>query len=216
MRAASWWPVAIVGVLGATVVANVFMLVAAGDPNGAAVEPDYYRRAVAWDSTLAQERRNQELGWRIEAAFGEAGAEGTPLSVRLADSAGAPVPGASVRVTAIHNLEAPRRVTAELPAISAGLHEGRLPLARPGLWELRFEVERGSERFTAALRRDVRAARGGLNGNTGALSLETRASPRSLRRALGGIAVPPRGRRSSAAPPAGRAPAARPAASGDP
>jgi hypothetical protein len=90
MNGAKLWPIAVVSVLAVTVAANVVLLVQAGDPDAAGIEPDYYRRAVAWDSTLAQERRNISLGWQLAAELGVATPAGTPLIVRLTGPDGVP------------------------------------------------------------------------------------------------------------------------------
>ena len=155
MNAAKLWPVAIVGVLAVTVAANVVLLVKAGDPVAAGIEPDYYRRAVAWDSTMAQERHNAALGWQLGAELGTAPPGGPPLVVRLTDPTGLPLAGAAIEVEAIHNREAARRVRATLHPAPDGEYTAKLPLAHRGLWELRFTVERAGERFTTRLRRET-------------------------------------------------------------
>ena len=49
-----YWPVVIVSLLVGGAAANIgFMIVANRDPTFA-VEPDYYRKAVDWDRTMAQ------------------------------------------------------------------------------------------------------------------------------------------------------------------
>lgn len=155
MSPARLWPLAIIGVLAVTVAANVVLLVAAGDPKSAGMEPDYYRRALAWDSTMAETRHNQALGWQLDAGLGETAPDGTPLAVRLTDAAGLPLDGAAITVEAIHNRDPMRPVRARLAAGAAGDYRTLLPLAHRGLWELRFTVERSGERFTARLRRDT-------------------------------------------------------------
>ncbi len=171
MSPARLWPIAIVAVLIVTVAANAVLLYEASDREAAAVEPDYYRRALAWDSTLAQERRNASLGWRLAAELGTPGPEGTPLLVRLADMRGFPVARAEVTVEAIHNRAATQPVRATLRPVEQGAegahgaegadgaYAAALPLAHRGLWELRFVVRRGGERFTASLRREAEGAR---------------------------------------------------------
>ncbi|MEZ4456629.1 MAG: FixH family protein [Gemmatimonadales bacterium] len=57
-----------IGVLAITVGANGYMLYEA-NRGMAAVEPDYYQKAVDFDSTMAQARRNASLGWRVDAAL---------------------------------------------------------------------------------------------------------------------------------------------------
>jgi nitrogen fixation protein FixH len=155
MNGAKLWPVAVVAVLAVTVAANIVLLVQAGDPGAAGIEPDYYRRAVAWDSTMAQERRNLSLGWRLAAELGVATPAGTPLVVRLAGPDGAPLDGATIEVEAIHNLEAARPALATLHPTPDGAYAAWLPLARRGRWELRFTVVRAGERFTARVHREA-------------------------------------------------------------
>jgi len=156
MRSGKWWPLAIAGVLGVTVAANVFLLYAANDRNAAVVEPDYYRKAVAWDSTAAQSARSARLGWRVDAAILPLDRAGTgEVHVRVTRPDGAPVAGARVGCTAIHNLDAAQRPYAETVLDADGAGVIVLPLRRAGLWELRFGVTRGAERFTASLRREA-------------------------------------------------------------
>ena len=154
MKPAALWPAAVVGALVVTVGANIAILVLANDSDKAVVEPHYYEKAVAWDSTMAQGRRNESLGWSIRATLTPS-AGGARLEASLADRAGAPLAGAALRVEAIHNLDAARRVEATLRDAGGGAYGADLPLRHAGLWELRFTVERGGERFTEDLRRDL-------------------------------------------------------------
>ena len=160
MRAARLWPVAVVAVLGLTVGVDAMLFRAAHDPDAAAVEPDYYGKAVRWDSTVAVERRSACLGWRLEARLGALTRAGAPLVVRLTGADGDPLDGAAVEVTAIHNRDALHPVSAWLPPLGGGRYGARLALAHAGLWELRFEATRGAQRFRTALRRDAAPASG--------------------------------------------------------
>ena len=52
-------------VLALTVAGNLWVMrIANADPSFS-VEPDYYRKAVDWDSTMAQRARNEALGWQL-------------------------------------------------------------------------------------------------------------------------------------------------------
>ncbi len=156
MKPGRLWPLALVGVLGVTVIAYAAMFMAARDPSSEAVEKDYYRKAVAWDSTQAQERRDALLGWRADAALSPRDAAGLSLvRCTLADSAGRPLDGARVELTATHNLEAEAPVHAALAGTGGGAYEARLPLRRDGMWELQLSALLGGRRFTATLRRDL-------------------------------------------------------------
>jgi nitrogen fixation protein FixH len=158
MTPARLWPIAIVGVLALTVGANGWILyVANHDPNGAALESDYYRKAVAFDTTLAQSRHDVALGWRLDVTAGPFDPAGTRVSVSLADRDGRPLAGARVGLVAIHNLEAGRELVATFVTGADGRATRMLPLQHTGLWELRFDALHAGERFTCDLRRDVRA-----------------------------------------------------------
>ena len=155
MKREHLWPAAIVGVLAVTVLVNVAVMVVARDKDAAVIEPDYYQRAVRWDSTLADERRSADLGWRLEAGLGAVSAGGTRLDVRLVDRAGQALAGAVVRVAAVHNVEAGHVVRAVLTDDGQGAYSGLLPLGHRGLWEMRFDVSRGGGHYQVTLRRDA-------------------------------------------------------------
>lgn len=158
MKPGALWPIAVVAVLAITVGANLWLIWAAQDPNGAVIEPDYYRKAVQWDSLSARRARSDALGWRVDAALGATNGARAHVRATLADSLGAPVAGADVSLEAVHNLQGARRVTAALLETAPGVYEADAALGRRGMWELRISARRGPEEFLASLRRD--AARG--------------------------------------------------------
>ena len=149
------WPIGVAAILAVTVGVNIWVAVIAGDDPSFAVEQDYYRKAVSWDSTLAQQRANERLGWQLVPALGSVPPGGTtPLTVRLVDSTGAPIADATVRVSAFYNARAGTVLEATLAPDAQG-YEARLPIRHTGAWELRFDVRRGGERFTAVSRVDA-------------------------------------------------------------
>lgn len=160
MKRGSWWPVAIVSILTITVGANFWIYAVANDDQGIAIEPDYYQKAVAWDSTMAQARENQALGWHVTpslAAFTPR--DGADLRITLTDSAGAPIPDATVKVAAFYNARA-GDVTDTTLVAGGGGYEARLPVHHVGVWELRFDVRRGAVHFTSTSRVEAVAAAG--------------------------------------------------------
>jgi nitrogen fixation protein FixH len=161
LKPAALWPLAVIGALVVTVAANVVILVVANDSDRAVVEPDYYQKAVAWDSTMAQDRRNVSLGWRIRATLSPA-AQGARLRADLLDRDGALLPGASVHVEAIHNADAGRPVEGRLRESVGGVYVAELPFRHAGLWELRFTADRNGDHFTEGLRRELSRGDGGV------------------------------------------------------
>lgn len=158
MKRGMAWPAAVTGVLCLTVAANVWLIrVASSDPSFA-VEENYYQRGLHWDDEMAQRTRNATLGWHLLATLApiEHG-RGAELHVALNDSI-SPITGASVVVRAFHVGRAGQAVDVTLAATAAGEYRALVPIERPGLWELRFEVHRGTDRFTALERVDTRTA----------------------------------------------------------
>jgi nitrogen fixation protein FixH len=151
------WPAIIVTLLlGNVTLGVVLMRVASGDPHFA-VEPDYYRRAVGWDSTQAQARQNLALGWQLVPALGAVGGGDPLLTLVLRDASGAPLDGASVSVEARAVAHASDVLAANLlPTGTPGTYAADLPVAREGLWEVRAVAIRGEDQLTAQLRLDAR------------------------------------------------------------
>ena len=158
MKRGARWPLAVTTILGLTVAANIWLIrIASGDPSFA-VEKDYYQRGVHWDDEMAQRARNRALGWRLATTLSpiEAG-RGADLRIALTDSVVSPIADASVVVTAVHVARAGHPVELTLAQRAPGEYEVRVPIERPGLWELRIVVHRGADRFTATERLDARS-----------------------------------------------------------
>ena len=152
-------------VLGASLLvggaaANIGLMIVANRAATFAVEPDYYRKAVDWDRTMAQEARNLELGWRVSTELEPIDGGRAHLVARVVDRAGRPVTGAAVVVEAFPSARARDIASFTLaPAGAAGAYAATLAHGRPGLWELRVRVTRGEEVFTRTLSQDLAAAR---------------------------------------------------------
>jgi nitrogen fixation protein FixH len=155
-----YWPVAIVGLLVAGAAANIGFMIVANRDATFAVEPDYYRKAVDWDRTMAQEARNVELGWQVSTQLERIDGGRARLVARVADRDGRPVTDAAVVVEAFPSARARDIASFTLaPAGSAGAYAATLARARTGLWELRVRVTRGEEVFTRTISQDLAAAR---------------------------------------------------------
>lgn len=150
------WPVIIITVLVLDVAVGFALVrVANSDPH-AAIEADYYHKAVTWDSTQAQGRENVALRWTIAPSLGAIrGDHQARLALALRDSAGAAVTGAAITVEARQVAHAEEVVRSTLTAEGDSAYAAMLPLSRPGLWELRVVVTRAHERYTTQLRFDA-------------------------------------------------------------
>ncbi len=152
MKRGIGWPIGVVAILAATVGLNFWVFRVANDDPSFAIEPDYYQKAVHWDSTMAQQRENLVLGWHLAPTLGTFTArDGARLQVTLTDASGASIADATVRVAAFYNARANDIIDTTLRADSSG-YVATLPVHHGGVWELRFDVIRGATRFTSTSR----------------------------------------------------------------
>ena len=161
-RRGAHWPWLISAALLFTVGVNVVILFAANsDRNGSVVEPDYYRKAVAWDSTMARRAASDRLGWTAMATLvrraGDAAGSGG-IVVRITDRDGAPVRGAAGRAVLIHNLDAGNPQQAELHEREPGVYAGSVRISHSGRWEVRVEARRDESRFMRVIFAEAESA----------------------------------------------------------
>ena len=149
MTAAWKWLLAIAGLLAANVISMVILVVVAHHGR-AQVIPDYYARATHYDDELASASHSRALGWRVEVS-----ATGDAIAARAVDAAGAPITGATVRVTGYQRAYASDVVDIELAPAGAGLYCGALP-ARRGWYDLVVRVAARGERYTDHLAVEAR------------------------------------------------------------
>lgn len=154
------WPLIITGILVGNLVLGVFLIRIAADDQHFAVEPDYYQRALAWDTVQAQRSHNVALGWQLDATMDPIAPRGTtPLVLQLRDRAGIPLAAESATIEARPIAYAADAIFATAtPRTHDSLREAlhaELPISREGLWEFRIAVRRGGDQFTATLRADL-------------------------------------------------------------
>jgi nitrogen fixation protein FixH len=130
------------------------------DDPGFASEPDYYRKALHWDTQQARARESQALGWVARASVVGATPAARAVSVSITDASGAAVSGAAVRATAFPNTRAGQARELSFREVSPGMYRAELGAARPGIWELRCSATRGQARFESTLRFELEASGG--------------------------------------------------------
>ena len=149
------WPFVPVVLLGGMIGGLVLMMrIATDDPNFA-VENDYYQKALDWDATQAQARKNKSLGWSITLRPRQSG-QRTELRARVLDKEGKPVAVSRLTVEAFPNAAASKRTTLTLKPTASGDYRAFLAPSHRGLWEFRFVVEAPRGRFTQTLREDLK------------------------------------------------------------
>jgi len=154
MKQGSGWPIGIVSILVLFVVANLIVMRLANDDPAFAIEPDYYNKAVAFDSTMAVERRSAALAWSASARIAH-GDSGPMVMVTLADARHQPIAGASVTINARFNARANDVLAATLREGAPGQYVAPLAVRHAGQWEVRINAVRGAEHFVASTRTEA-------------------------------------------------------------
>ena len=148
------WPLLVVALLAIPVVAGGYLAYMATHDPTFAVEADYYRKAVAWDQTMAQERANAQLGWRAAVTATAAGPK-RDVAVALQDKAGANLADVKVHIDGFFLARSKDMQTADAQPGADGRYHALLDLPHGGLHEFRVRAERGKDVFTVTSRVDL-------------------------------------------------------------
>lgn len=155
MDAGTRWKAGVVGSLAGVVGLYVVLIRIAADPAALAHDERYYQHAINHDAERAIAQRNARLGWRVALAATPVVAPGPGVfTATVTDAAGAPVTGATVRLTAFHLAHA-NVVTTAQASPGAGGYVAKVEALRPGLWEVEVEVYRGTDHLRTTGRVDV-------------------------------------------------------------
>lgn len=160
MKKGMGWPIGITVLLLATVASNVGVIMLVNDDPSFAIEPDYYRKAVSWDSTQAVARASDALHWTVQSTAMPVSDGSHVLRVRILDAQGRGVDRADVRgellyVARANDVQSLRFVAGK--DADTGTYEAPVIMTNVGLWELRLSADRGAERFREIVRLDTSA-----------------------------------------------------------
>lgn len=123
--------------------------------HGTAAEPDYYRKALAWDEAHAARTAGERLRWTVSPSLVIEEGGRLRLELAIADKYGIPIDGALVRVEAIPVRAADLAASARAIERAPGAYEARFPIGASGQYEFRISIERGSDRLEERFRRSV-------------------------------------------------------------
>lgn len=159
MSSGRFWPVAIVALLALNVAIVAFTVIAAKSDPGFAVEPDFYRRGLAWDESARQRDLNRALGWSLTISVAPSQATGAPASLVAAfsDGAGAPIRAAQLVVEAFHEGEPAKSQRLTLTPEGDGSFTSPLTLHRSGLWRFRAAASAVGATFTSETQLELSA-----------------------------------------------------------
>lgn len=141
---ASAWPWGIGIGLGVVVLANAIMIHLAVSHPSAPAAADHYGESLRWDEVQQERQRARALGWTVELRpCARLAAEGCPLRLEVRDAEGNAVEGLHAEVSAQRADDVRLDRRAELGDAGAGVYDGVLALARPGLYSVSIRLEGG-------------------------------------------------------------------------
>jgi len=152
MKKGMGWPIGIVAILLASVVGNVAVIMITRDDPSFSVEPDYYRKAVEWDSTAARKARSDALDWRVSARVEPGIGDASRLTLDLTDANGAIVRDATLHGSLLHIARGDDVQQVVFTQTESGAYVASVPMQRTGVWELRLTADRDSSHFLQTVR----------------------------------------------------------------
>lgn len=147
-----YWPAVLVTIVLSGLSGVGWLIYRATTDKTFAVEPDFYNKALRWDSSAREQAISRQLGWSVAASIvtDETGASTPTLVVRITGGDGAPIRGADVGCEAFAHARAADRRSLRLVERSEGEYAAALENAWPGTWRVRTRVKDASGRvFTA-------------------------------------------------------------------
>lgn len=157
-KKSSWIPWTFVGgMLVVVVVVNATMVTLAVRSWSGLVVSKPYERGVAYNRVLEAQARQDALGWKFSAAFELTGAaHDGRIVVQARDKDGLPLDGLSFESLLTRPLERLEPIEVRFDPIGDGRYVAGTTVPKPGQWELRAIIARGTDRYTLSTRLFVR------------------------------------------------------------
>lgn len=143
MTRSGWIPYAFMAGFAVVLSANGALIYAATRQPVRLVVEKPYERGLAYNALLAEQQRQDALGWSMRLAPGRLEGDRLDLTVTFSERQ-QPLRGAEVQVTLIRPLEGDRVAALAYPAPDGRLVV-RLDGLRPGQWQVLAEVRRGGD-----------------------------------------------------------------------
>lgn len=114
--------------------------------NGVVAE-DAYIKGRAYDEILAQNRRQRELGWTVNALFDQAGPTSGVLRVKAHNADGAPLSGVKVFGELDRYDGEIRTASLDFDRVGPGRFEAQVATPAPGRWTAEIKLRQGEDAY---------------------------------------------------------------------
>lgn len=149
------WTIAIVGLLGLSVLINAIMLVVAVSDPSFAVESGYEQKAQNYDAYKKELRDSEALGWTATVTTKPIARYDVQVTLQLRDVSDQPVEGAAIELSAFHNARAANKLAPSLVEKEPGTYVGRAPMRADGVWVFDVVATRDDARYIDTIKKIV-------------------------------------------------------------
>lgn len=137
----AWIPWIFVGAFGVVLAANGALIAFSISSFSGVSTDDAYRRGLAFNAVIAEKRKGEALGWRLDARFAPDGW----FEVELVDGDGAGLPDATVVARFVRPTQSGHDVEVALAPLGGGRYGTRVVLPLAGQWALRLRATRDGQ-----------------------------------------------------------------------
>ncbi|CAA7612961.1 FixH family protein [Magnetospirillum sp. SS-4] len=135
-----WYPYIFVGGFAVVLLVNFTMAYFASSTFSGLSTEQAYEKGLAYNQTLDEVRRQEEMGWTVEAEIDPAANHGVHVTVRYADHEGRPVDGLSVRAKLVRPTARGHDREVALAPVASGAYATLQELPLPGVWDMTVEA----------------------------------------------------------------------------
>ncbi|WP_428624204.1 FixH family protein [Sedimenticola sp.] len=154
------WVLGWIGLLFVVVLLDAIFIITAFNTSPGLVDKDYYEkgRDVEKNFLKKQQARNR-LGWETNLNLPEKIIAGqvTRFDLSISDSAGIPLPGATVHLQAYRPSDASADYNTDMEKVSDGVFRSSATLPYKGIWDIKILVQKGADKLELSRRINVLA-----------------------------------------------------------
>jgi len=125
---------------------NAFYIYLANKSWRGVTTQDAYEKGVAYNEVITQNKKQQEMGWKVEIKYQRIDEKNGSLLVKLSDKNSALIKDANIRA----EIKRPTQEGFDFKAplvFKDGVYEAKISFPMKGQWDITLDIARGEERF---------------------------------------------------------------------